>query len=121
FPEFVADLDHALAVMTSATVRDREQELLQSRYRLAWSRVVRYRNAVTHGSPAPRRTGLVAQETADWAGVCILDAALRAVNAGRPISVEIQRAVAWRSIPGWVDRAGNTSDPRRQAVAQPSN
>ena len=98
---FGADVRHSLALMSDQATAISDLELLRERFRIAWGRVVRYRNAITHGSPAPAATGTVAQATADWVGQTVLDAALRGAHDGRPTTVELQRAAEFRRRPGW--------------------
>lgn len=98
---FAPDIAHSLALMTDRSAQHADLDLLANRFRVAWARVIRYRNAVTHGSPAPSATGIAARFTADWVGSTVLDAALRGAHEGRSVPVELQRAAQFRRKPGW--------------------
>lgn len=102
---FAADLEHSWRLVDDRHEQRRDFDTLLARHSLCWQRVLRYRNSVTHGSPAPLDTGKVAAKTAETVGLTVVDAALASADSQRDIPSELQRSAQWARVPGWAREA----------------
>jgi hypothetical protein len=98
---FAADIGNSQRLVDDGEERRSDTADLVARHALGWQRAIRFRNAVTHGSPAPHETGAIAAKTADTVGLAVIDSALAAAHSGRSIPSELQRAAQWAAVPGW--------------------
>lgn len=101
YPEYSVDLANAETLRLNEEVRRKELERLRERHDVSWARVIRHRNALTHGMPAPSRTGVAAVRTADSVAAEILEAALIAANIGSNVASVVERTAKLKRRQEW--------------------